>query len=570
MKNLLKSKLKLVKGTRFVSFAFIGCSILIAAGILFAANMYYNIDTQEVVVGQVQRVTGYLRATVGLIVGGTDTQDPEGGYVFEVVGQTKLATTTIATGELRFLGSDTYAGFKAPDSYATGTTMVYKLPQHGASPPAADYVLTFQTDAQLEWKPATQLGLVGDISDVGNVTSGAAFTSDIGQEYGSTLWFHSGSNLGALTVAGLGANATYTLPAISGTNYLTLTSGDLGTGGVLFANNGLIATSTNLYWDDASRYLRIGNSGASGELRIYSSANGYYLGFAATSTMGETTTYYWPTSDGDNNFVLTTDGEGNLNWTSVTGVGAVTGTGEAGQVTFWTGELTLDGSNNFFWSTSTNRLGIGTTSPAYALDIVGSGVQGTARLSTSLIVPLIQSTGSLTFEALGGDIILAPSTGIVRLATSTYIVTDSGYEIGIAGTEILREMIPILGFDLPVRCATTCQATSTTISRTIEDYSFISPVAGTGRVHKFVIRYADSTSTAASSTWTVFNEDTSTTTSFQVPASDSTDLAKGEVYITPAVAIPTNSNNWHLRVQVPSGVTIQIYQIFLAAYDVIQ
>jgi len=43
--NLFKSKIKLEKGTRFVSILFIGTSVLIAAGILWGVNMYYDIDT---------------------------------------------------------------------------------------------------------------------------------------------------------------------------------------------------------------------------------------------------------------------------------------------------------------------------------------------------------------------------------------------------------------------------------------------------------------------------------------------------------------------------------------------
>ncbi|GAI26383.1 unnamed protein product, partial [marine sediment metagenome] len=55
VKDLFESRLKLAYGTRLVSFLFIACSIIIAAGVLFAANMYYNIDTGEVVMEEVQR-----------------------------------------------------------------------------------------------------------------------------------------------------------------------------------------------------------------------------------------------------------------------------------------------------------------------------------------------------------------------------------------------------------------------------------------------------------------------------------------------------------------------------------
>ena len=53
IKKIFRPRLELVRGTRFVSFLFIAFSVIIAAGILWAANMYYNIDTGEVVTEQI-------------------------------------------------------------------------------------------------------------------------------------------------------------------------------------------------------------------------------------------------------------------------------------------------------------------------------------------------------------------------------------------------------------------------------------------------------------------------------------------------------------------------------------
>ena len=79
LKEIFKPRIRLMKGTRFISFLFIGMSILIAAGILFAANLYYNMDTGEIVMEEIQRVTQVIRATAGLIVGGSADQNPESG-----------------------------------------------------------------------------------------------------------------------------------------------------------------------------------------------------------------------------------------------------------------------------------------------------------------------------------------------------------------------------------------------------------------------------------------------------------------------------------------------------------
>lgn len=55
------------------------------------------------------------------------------------------------------------------------------------------------------------------------------------------------------------------------------------------------------------------------------------------------------------------------------GTGTVTGSGAAGQVTYWTGASTVSGNNNLFWDAANERLGIGTTTPGHKLQINGTG-----------------------------------------------------------------------------------------------------------------------------------------------------------------------------------------------------
>ena len=51
------------------------------------------------------------------------------------------------------------------------------------------------------------------------------------------------------------------------------------------------------------------------------------------------------------------------------GSGTITGSGAAGQVTYFTGASSVAGSNNLFWDAANNHLGINTNTPGTALDI---------------------------------------------------------------------------------------------------------------------------------------------------------------------------------------------------------
>lgn len=56
------------------------------------------------------------------------------------------------------------------------------------------------------------------------------------------------------------------------------------------------------------------------------------------------------------------------------GGGSITGSGAAGQVTFFTGASAVSGDNGLFWDNTNKRLGIGTITPGVRFDIHGTGV----------------------------------------------------------------------------------------------------------------------------------------------------------------------------------------------------
>lgn len=567
MKKFLKPRIKLIPGTRLTSFLFIAVSILIAAGILMGANIYYNIDTGEIVMEQINRITQVMRATGGLIVGGSDTQNPTPGYSFEVVGETKLATTSVrgfleainssqASLRLATTTGGLYVGFKAPTVLAT--TTIYTWPTNY---PGGNYLLQSDTAGNLSWVSPADVGQ-GDITDVGNVTSGAAFISQAGTGYGNILWFHpNDSYTMALTAdSALGSNATTIIPAVSGTSYLTLAPSALTSGRVLLATgNYTIGDTANLSFDTTNNILTIGSAGNSGQLRIYN--NSYYLAFAPQATMTANTLYYWPADAGSPSQVLTTDGAGNLSWSTVEGVGGLTGSGSVGEVAFFNGSQSLTGSSNFIWSTSTNTLTITGT-------IVANTFTGPSGATTTIS------------SASGENILLDPATGKIYLGSGDYILTAQGYEIGRAGTQILREVVPIFGFDLPAR---TQSQSYVAISREIESYPFSPCRAGTNRIHKLIIRYADTFPSASSSDWEIWNTTLALTTdTFTLPGSPATGTSALDAGVVSqvSVTIPTPSgsctgwtlgaetDDWQVRLRLPfSGETIQVYQVFLAAYD---
>jgi hypothetical protein len=90
------------------------------------------------------------------------------------------------------------------------------------------------------------------------------------------------------------------------------------------------------------------------------------------------------------------------------------GSGTSGQVAYFNGTSSITGESNLFWDATNDRLGIGTASPAFTLD-----VNGTGRFSNSL------TTGSdITLSAAnpfvyGGT--AAGSVGLSNIGGQTYV-----------------------------------------------------------------------------------------------------------------------------------------------------
>jgi hypothetical protein len=69
------------------------------------------------------------------------------------------------------------------------------------------------------------------------------------------------------------------------------------------------------------------------------------------------------------------------NWVNSSDAG-ITGSGAAGQVAYFTGSTTQAGNNNLFWDATNSRLGIGTNTPSFILD-VSNATTGAIRVRST-------------------------------------------------------------------------------------------------------------------------------------------------------------------------------------------
>ncbi|KKS20780.1 MAG: hypothetical protein UU80_C0043G0006, partial [candidate division WWE3 bacterium GW2011_GWA1_41_8] len=121
---------------------------------------------------------------------------------------------------------------------------------------------------------------------------------------------------------------------------------------------------------DTSGNVGIGSTSPSALLSV-GSGNQFTVSSTGDLTKINNVAYTWPSSQaGADGYVLTNNGSGTLTWEASSG--SVTGTGASGQVSFWDGTSSQSGSYDLYWDDAQSRLGIGTTAPSTALEVVGS------------------------------------------------------------------------------------------------------------------------------------------------------------------------------------------------------
>ena len=139
---------------------------------------------------------------------------------------------------------------------------------------------------------------------------------------------------------------------------------------------GAFAGTDAFMWDYAAYQLSLGTQTTyQGSLKFNNLSAG--AGYSVVMKSSNLTTAGWtltlPINAGANGQVLITDGLGVSAWSNLGGL--PTGF-TAGSATFVgaTGLLAQDNAN-FFWDDSNNRLGIGTSTPAVSLQVVGGQIR---------------------------------------------------------------------------------------------------------------------------------------------------------------------------------------------------
>ena len=204
-----------------------------------------------------------------------------------------------------------------------------------------------------------------------------------------------------------------------------------GSGGIKIGNPGLpnfpICAQASGSQTIVGRFVTQASQAKLGFVSVGSSTSSVAFGAEGPQALiiSNQTEYLFPSSDGSNGDVLTTDGNGNLSFTTVSGGGVSIGdtiTGATqGSVLFAgaAGVLAQD-NTNFFWDDTNDRLGIGTATPLFSLDIQGGtantigvmrSTDATARLN--FVDNTTTSDTHVGIGAIGNTVNLYSNNGIV-------------------------------------------------------------------------------------------------------------------------------------------------------------
>jgi hypothetical protein len=255
----------------------------------------------------------------------------------------QFGTAAGETGELRFMeggaSSSQYTGFKAPDGLTTNKT--YILPNHDTSAPGSNYVLSYTTGDQLAWQDLAAMG-AGDITDVGSVSSGAAF-----KDYDSTnnQWLGFGESAGRIWFDGDQTN-----------DVISFLDANIGIGTSLPSATSMLTIEPTSLIPGAIQINQFGTAaGETGELRFMEggASSSQYTGFKAPDGLTTNKTYILPnhdTSAPGSNYVLSYTTGDQLAWQDLASIGG-------GDITA-VGDVTIGAA---FVQTNSNTVSSGTT-----------------------------------------------------------------------------------------------------------------------------------------------------------------------------------------------------------------
>jgi hypothetical protein len=228
------------------------------------------------------------------------------------------------------------------------------------------------------------------------------------------------------------------------TGVVVLTTTNIAEGTNLYYTEARVNANTNVAANTAARHAAVTLGTANG---LSLSTQQLSLGLASAGVTGALSGTDWSTFNSKQNALTN----------------PVTGTGTAGQVAFWNGTTTQTGDNGLFWNNTNKRLGIGTSSPIYKLNVhetsdtdvriqltnggtgtgVGDGFHIIANGSSqNFQVNLLQrENGAIGFWTSNIQRMLIASTGNLLLNTTT----DAGFRLDVNGTARVQGAVTLTG-----------------------------------------------------------------------------------------------------------------------------
>jgi hypothetical protein len=157
-----------------------------------------------------------------------------------------------------------------------------------------------------------------------------------------------------------------------------------------------------------------------------------YSGFRATSTISTSTIWALPNADGTSGQVLTTDGNGNLKWTSVAGASIGSLNGQTGATQTFVNDTNIQissaaNAHTLTWAgvLSVARGGTGTsTTPTFGKVLVGNNAGGYDLVATSTLFATGYASTSIGAAVQGatatGIFFIDPTTGKLAQDTANF------------------------------------------------------------------------------------------------------------------------------------------------------
>ena len=262
---------------------------------------------------------------------------------------------------------------------------------------------TYDLSANRSWSvgTVTSIGTSGPITGgtiTGSGTIGITQAGVSSDGYlSSTDWntFNSKQGTITLTTTGSSGSSTFIANTLNVPTYTISGLGGVPTSRTLTINGTAYDLSVDRSWSVGTvtsvAALTIGTSGTD----ITSSV--------ANSSTTPVITLNIPTASATNRGALSSTDWTTFNNKQNTITNPVTGTGTSGQVAYFNGTSTITSESNLFWDATNDRLGIGTTSPAYTLDVSGTGRFNQNTSEYSLIVDNYNVSVDQNYISLRGN-----------------------------------------------------------------------------------------------------------------------------------------------------------------------